>query len=291
MKYRSELLYEYAKEHIRDQDVPPVFVPSYNRPDAKILQRLLVEPEFPIVLCIRREQEDMYSKWKGKCGFLLLDNVHDIAETRREIVKQISPHLNQAFMFDDDITELYYMLPTESAMKCSRLVNHVHPRWIDILKMWYLTAMHADTRLSISSPAYRPFSWSLKHCNSPIQYNSEGAIQCVLLNLENLQKLGGITYRDHKDCGNEDTAIQFDIMQNGGLTAVLHDFLYNCPAVNSQPGGCRNANGFSSDNDRYHWYTSCAKNFYGNHPGISYTKSRTGLETVKFNWKYWREKV
>lgn len=291
--YRSELLYQYAKEHISDRDVPPVLVPSYNRPDAKLLQRLLIEPEFPIILCIRREQETLYSQWKDKCAFLLLDNVHDIAETRAEIIRQVSPWLKTAFMFDDDINELDYLIPSLTrngveSMRSSKLNTGYTARFMDILKMWLCLVEQCDKRLTISTPLYRPDSWHLKNKDAEIEYNSGACIQCVYLNLENLS-YAGICYKPHSLVGNEDYALQFDAMSAGLLTTVFGDLMYGCPAVNSHPGGCENANGYTNANERYKWYVSCAKSYYGNHPGIRYaTTRRTGIESVKFNWKYWK---
>jgi hypothetical protein len=294
MKYRSELLYEYAKEHIRDQDVPPILVPSYNRPDAKLLQRLLVEPELPVILCVRREQEELYSRWKDKCAFLLLDNVHDIAETRAEIVRQVSPYLNQAFMFDDDINELDYLIPSLTrngveSMRTSKLNTGYVARYIDILKMWLCLIEQADSKLTLSSLLYRPDSWHLKNKNAPTEYNNGACIQCVHLNIKNLNN-HQIQYKPHALVGNEDYALQFDIMSRGLLTTVFKDLMYGCPAVNSHPGGCENANGYSDAHERYRWYVSCAKQYYKDHPGVRYiTTKRTGIESVKFNWKYWRK--
>lgn len=293
IKYRSEYLYEYAKEHIPDRDVPPILVPSYNRPDAKLLQRLIEEPELPIILCIRREQEELYSRWKGKCKFLLLDNVHDIAETRAEIVRLVSPWLKSAFMFDDDINELDYLIPSLTrngveSMRTSKLKTKYVARFIDILKMWMCLNEQCDKKLTVSTPLYRPDSWHIKNKDAETRYNNGACIQCIWLNLENL-KYAGINYKPHNEVGNEDYAIQFDIMSAGLLSAVFTDLMYGCPAVNSHPGGCENANGYSDAFERYRWYVSRAKLYYGDHPGIKYvTTKRTGIESVKFNWKYWR---
>lgn len=287
-------MYEYAKEHIRDQDVPPILVPSYNRPDAKLLQRLLVEPELPIILCIRREQEELYSRWKGKCSFLLLDNVNDIAETRAAIINLVTPYLKQAFMFDDDINELDYLIPSLTrngveSMRTSKLTTGYVARYIDILKMWLCLIKEADSDLTLSSLLYRPDSWHLKNKNAEMEYNSGACIQCVWLNIENMYN-NGINYKPHHRVGNENYALQFDIMSAGLLTCVFKDLMYGCPAVNSSPGGCENANGYADANERYRWYVSCAKEYYKDHPGIRYTTTRrTGIESVKFNWKYWRK--
>ena len=244
-------------------------------------------------MCIRREQEELYSRWKGKCAFLLLDNVHDIAETRAEIVRLTSPYLAQAFMFDDDINELDYLIPSLTrngieSMRTSKLNTGHTPRYIDVLKMWLCLIEQCDPRLTLSTLAYRPDSWHLKNKDAEMRYNNGACIQCVHLNLRNLY-CAGISYKPHSVVGNEDYALQFDVMTSGLLTTVFTDLMYDCPAVNSHPGGCENANGYTDAEERYRWYVSCAKSYYGNHPGIKYTTTkRTGIESVKFNWRYWQ---
>ena len=156
--------------------------------------------------------------------------------------------------------------------------------------MWLCLIKEADSDLTLSSPLYRPDSWYLKHKNAKMEYNGGACIQCVWLNLENLSN-ANIQYKPHSVVGYEDYALQFDIMSKGLLTTVFTDLMYNCPTINSQPGGCQNANGYSDAQERYKWYVSCARKYYGNHPGIKYmTTRRIGFETVKFNWKYWRKK-
>ena len=123
--YRSQSLYEYAKSTISDKDVWPVFVPSYNRPNATLLKRLFSEPEFPIILCIRREQYDLYKTYEGKCPILLLDNVNDLSETREAIVQAAIPYYSNIFMFDNDISWIDYMIPSQTktgkeSMRASR---------------------------------------------------------------------------------------------------------------------------------------------------------------------------
>ena len=226
---------------------------------------------------------------------MLLDNVYDIASTREAIRQAATPYCENIFMFDDDIDELDFLIPSKtrngvSAMRTSRLCNGVTPRYTDILKMWMTLVMYEPTkRLAISTPAYRPDSWHMKNCNAELYpYNNAACIQCVHLNLRLLNE-NGIHYKPHSQVGNEDYALQFDTMQASLLTCKFSDLEYNCPALNSAPGGCENANGISSPEERYRWYVACAKQYYGDHPGIKYTKTaRTHIESVKFNWKYWR---
>lgn len=296
--YRSESLYEWARNNIKDEDVYPIFVPSYNRPDAKILQHLLKEPELPIVLCIRREQLDMYRKWTDKCKILLLDNVHDISETRKAICEMAYPYYDNIFMFDDDICQIDFLSPSvtkngKDAMRSSRVIKGVQPRWMDILKMWIAWLQFDPSgRIAISSPQYRPEGWNMKHANSELYpYNSGTCIQCIHLNLAKLHN-AQITYKPHNQVGVEDYALQFDIMSSGLLACKMTDLEYDCPSICSAPGGNSNASNISIGKERYAYYVECSKKYYGDHPGVRYAQTiRTKLPSVKFNWKFWRSLI
>lgn len=293
--YRSEYLYEWAKENIPDEMVWPVMVPSYNRPDAKLLQRLFSEPEFPIILCIRREQEEMYKAYRGKCPILLLDNVHDLSETREAIVQSVAPYYDNIFMFDDDISWLDYMIPSltkngKESMRASRTCFGKYPRGIDVLKMWMLLIQYDKHReqIGLSSIGYRPDNWNPTNANKPNLYNSGVISQCIHINVK-LVLCKDIHYKPMMEVGVEDYSYQFDVMSSGLLTTVYKDLMYDCPAINSIKGGCENAHGLDH-NERYKRYLEASKNHYGNHPGIKYVSTkRTGFETVKFNWNYWRK--
>ena len=292
--YRSELLYKYAQEHIRDQDVFPVLVPSYNRPTATLLQKALLEPEFPLVLCIRREQEELYAQYKGRLSIMILDNVSDLSQTRESIVQQVSPYYSDIFMLDDDISLLDYQFPSltkngKESMRPSSTCYGKKPRMIDILKMWMCSLMWDPQRdrIALSSIGYKPDCWSIDNANKPNKYNSGVISQCIHINTRLIQT-HDIHYKPMLEVGVEDYSYQFDAMSAGLLTTVYKDLLYNCPAINSVAGGCENAHGMDHET-RYKMYLEVAKKHYGNHPGMRYVATkRTGFETVKFNWDYWR---
>ena len=294
--YRSQLYFEEAKKMFSDEDVPPIFVPSYNRPNPILLERLSKEPELKIVLCIRREQYDMYKHWEGKVySIMLLDNVHEIGETRQRIIENIGDSFSHIFLFDDDVQELDYLIPSltrggKEAMRTSKLVNEYIPRYTDVLKLWlYYISLMNEPKTTISCPLYRPDSWHMKNKDAILSFNSGDCKQAVWLNVYNMRQYN-INYKPNYIVGTEDYALQFDIMNAGLVSLVVTDLMYGCPAINSHPGGCENANGISDPNERYKWYFDHAKDYYGNHPGIRYTKSiRTKVDTVKFNWKYWRK--
>lgn len=293
MSYRSESLYAFVKEN--PISPWPVFVPSYNRPDAPLLKCALQEPEFPIVLCIREEQAELYAKYKNKIPILYLQDVNDISQTREQILQQASKYYDQIFMMDDDISWLDYMIPSKTksgkeSMRASRTCFGTLPKKTEILQMWMYTLLFDKEykKIALSTIGYRPDIWSIKNANLDNKYNSGTCIQCIHINTKLLQK-HGIHYRDMLTVGNEDYALQFDIMSAGLLTTVYKDLMYDCPAMNSLSGGCENMHGLSGE-ARQAKYVALAKEYYKNHPGITFTQTkRTKLETMKFNWNYWRD--
>lgn len=294
--YRSELLYEWAKNNIKDEDVWKIFVPSYNRPNASLLENAVKE-NLPLVLCIRREQAQMYARYEGKLPILYLDNVHDLAETREAIVQYAAAYCDNIFMLDDDISLLDYQLPSKTknekdSMRPSSTCYGRKPRMIDIFKMWMLSVEYDKyhDRIALSSIGYKPDCWSISNANKENKYNSGVISQCIHINLA-LIKQYDIHYKPMRQVGVEDYSYQFDVMSAGLLTTVYKDLLYNCPAINSIAGGCENAHGLKAE-ERYRMYFEASKSHYGNHPGIKYVLTkRTGFESVKFNWDYWRELI
>lgn len=282
-----------------DDDVPPIFVPSYNRPNPIILSHLSVEPELKIVLCVRREQYEMYKHWEGKVySIMLLDNVNDLGETRMRILENIQDAYSHIFMWDDDINRIDYLVPSitsggKEAMRRSGIhFNRPEDRWTDLLKLWmYYMYKLNDPKLAISSPLYRPDSWHMKNANADLKINSGACIQCVWLNVCLLRE-NGINYHPNREVGVEDYAIQFDAMNKGLHTTMITDMLYECPPINTQSGGCENANGYADPTERYKWYIELSKKYYNGHPGVLYKMTSSGkFESVKFNWKYWRDKL
>lgn len=296
--YRSQRLYKQVKDE--DFKIYPICVPSYNRPDPVILRSLETYPELPFILFIRntKEQKSLYKKWRKKCKIVLLDEVENIGQTRGAIIDWcIENRISNIFMMDDDIDELDFLYPheTNNGNVCMRAARQnmgrpykgVNPF---TLRMWMRMIESSRDDLTISSPAYRPDSWQMKNADAEVVYNNGSCIQCIHVNVKNLKR-NGINYRDTEECGNEDYALQFDVMSSGLTTCVFHDLMYGCPAVGSKPGGCENASGIADVKERYNKYIKLfLKNISGkDHPGIKVKNTRSSaLNSIKFNWKYWK---
>lgn len=294
--YRSQKLYNQVKN--ADFKIYPICVPSYNRPDPAILKSLDTYPELPIILFIRNtaEQKKLYKHWRGKCKIVLLDNVNDLGETRAAIVNWCIEHkISNIFMLDDDINELDYLYPhrTKNGNICMRAARQNTGRVYRginpfVFRMWQKMIESCDKRLTISVPAYRPDSWHMKNADADVMYNHGACSQCIHLNIKNLYKTG-INYSCNAEYGVEDYVLQFRVMTAGLLTCTFTDLMYGCPAINSHPGGCENANGYTDPNERYEVYIQkFIKNVCGeNHPGITIKTAKSGVRSIKFKWDYW----
>ena len=296
--YRSQVLYNEVKDD--KFDIYPICVPSYNRPNPIILKSLETYPELPIILFIRNtpEQKKLYKHWRTKCKIVLLNGVENIGQTRKAIIDWcIQNRVSNIFLMDDDIDELDYLYPypTKSGKICMRAARQNTGRDYKginpfTLRMWMKMISSSKKSLTISSPAYRPDSWHMKNANADVIYNNGACIQCVHINVKNLYK-HKLNYRDTEFCGNEDYALQFEVMSKGLLTCVFKDLMYGCPAVGSHPGGCENASGISNTAERYKKYISLfLSNISGmHHPGIRVKKTKSsGIPSIKFRWDYWK---
>lgn len=296
--YRSQQLFKTIDTLIPDEDIYPICVPSFRRPEATILKALEREPDLPIVLFIRAEEKDLYKAWKGKCRIVLLYDVHNIGQTRAKVVEWAWKHrVPDIFMLDDDIDELDYLYPHETkngtvCMRCAR--QNTDRPWKGInkktFKMWMWWIENSD-HPSLSSLSYRPDSWHMKNENADVLFNSSACIQCVHIDTKKLYR-HKINYRDTELCGNEDYALQFDVMESGLRTAMFKDLMYGCPAVGSVSGGCENASGISDLQKRYRYYVRLfLKNVADeSHPGVRLKTTKSGFTSIAFDWKYWRGK-
>lgn len=296
--YKSQRLAEYVQTDQFSRVHPeiwPICIPSYNRPKPKILDS--VYEDLPLVFFVRKEQIPQYRYLRKRFRVIPITGVSNIGQTRAKIVKWAHVKgYNNIFMLDDDISSVDYMYPDMTkggnlCMRASRLNAGLPLKGLNPIafRMWqaYIDALDPET--TITAPLYRPDSWHMKYANAAPQYNSGSVIQCIHLNIENLYN-ANLQYESSDIVGNEDLALQFRVMEAGLKTAVITDLEYDCPPINSHPGGCENASGYSDPSERYEKYCSLFfENVSGeNHPGVGLKISRAGFKSIKLNWKYWR---
>lgn len=296
--YRTQkcaLYVEKSKFLSKHPSIYPICVPSYNRPNPKIVES--IQDDLPVVFFVRREQLDQYKHLRDRFRVVPISNVHDLGETRAKIVKWAKAKgYSNIFMLDDDISSLDYLYPAKTrggntCMRASRLNAGLPLKGLNptAFKIWMAWLDRLDKDVAMSAPLYRPDSWHMKNAGAPMVYNSGVCSQCIHLNVDLLEE-AGVRYVANAIGGVEDYALQFKAMSAGLKSVVITDLVYDCPPINSEPGGCENANGYSDAAKRYEfYYEQFIKNVSGkDHPGIVSKTSRSGYHTIKFNWKYWR---
>lgn len=295
--YRAEFLFHHIDELVDDNEVYPICVPTYNRPNAYLVKNFA--DKLPIVIFIRREQEELYSEYKGVCPIVLLDNVTNIGETRAAIVDwAYQSGYNNIFMMDDDISCGTFLVPGKSSksdkyfMKFYETVNNLP--WglsLKFFKMWVWMIKHCDEKLTLSGPGARSDFWDLKNADMKLPYNSNSVIQCIHLNVSNLKE-NNINYGSNEEEGAEDYALQYKLMTEGLYSLALRDLAFVVPGVGSGTGG-NNAIEEEKLHTRYKEYIRRfmenvldEENAYR----VGTKTSKGGIPSVKFNWLRWKIK-
>lgn len=294
--YRSQRAIKYIQAHRDELNIWPICIPSYRRPKPRILKN--AHSNLPLVFFVRAEELNQYEYLRKKYRVVPIHNVTNIGETRAKIVKwAIAKGYDNIFMLDDDIQSVDYLYPgiLDSGMEVMRAAYlnlkkapRINP---DAFRLWMLWLKNLSADVTLSAPHQRAISWSMKNVyNKDARYNSSQLIQCVHLNIKKLMETG-ISYRSSDIVGNEDIAIQYEIMTKGLKTVLIPDILYNIADINSHGGGCENASGISDPIKRYeHYCRLFLENVSGeNHPGITCRVAGTGVKSIKFKWSYWRE--
>lgn len=295
--YRTEKLASYIDEVISYEEIFPICIPSYNRPDATLLKKLK-NKGLKVYLFIRKEQLKLYKKYKEVYNIITLEDVHDIGETRAAIVDWcIKNKISNIFLFDDDIYNIDYMAPgvTRNGNLVMRPActnnSEGFDIWIRALKIWvYLIKHKCSRKVAISAPGGKADWWNIRYKGAPLKYNSSSLIQCIHLNIRLLAK-NSLNYESVHIVGCEDYALQFKAMSKGLNTLVFKDLVYHCPSVGSTSGGCSEL----YENGLEEWRDESIELFLKNvvkndsHPGIKQKTTKSGNKSIGFNWNYWRK--
>ena len=294
--YRSEYLYNNIHKLVTDEEVFPICVTSYNRPDAHLLR---FADRVPIVLFIRREQEQLYKVYKEKCRIVLLDNVKNVGQTRAAIVNwAYDLGYDNIFMLDDDIQSVNFMIPGKSTtsdkefMKQYSTVIHI-PESVELyfFKMWTWLIKHSDPKLTLSGPGAKSDFWNIANKDRDFYYNVGSVIQCVHLNVKNLVE-HDINYESNDFCGVEYYTLQYDIMINGLYTMIYTDLVFRVPSVGSKSGG----NGLMNSQELQQKYFESIELFKTNvmqpetSDRVTTKTSKGGIPSIKFIWQRWKIK-
>ena len=266
-------------------------IPSYKRPNAPLLQKILTEKGFPVYIFVRKEEHAEYSSiYSGRAKVVALpSNTTNVSKTRQNIVKYcVMNKIPRIFMFDDDITEFDFCRPNpeNTCMKSQSTLTGTPASYKELLQNWEKIIL--QEKPVISSAAYRRFGWSNhKMYNSGKRFIPfRQHIQCVSLDIKQLYQ-AGINYPDEIAHG-EDLVIQLEAMRKRMKVMMLLGIWYNCPEVGTNYGGC-NVDEIAYDRAMRGYKQFCK--MYGEEvPGIDLKFTQTSKQpSLKFNWNYWRK--
>lgn len=311
MKNNSKVLNRIDIDSIiPNESIIPIAIPSYKRPEARLL-KTLSSTDYPgrVMVFVRKEELKSYkSVWGDRFEFVPLRGVRNLGETRAEMVNWcLDNDISEIIMMDDDITAFDYMvkgckkngepcLKTYQNSVCEQL--GVNPTAI---KLWqlYLKEAKENYPIALSSVAYRTYSWHYDNTKKPWSLNDGYCNQVFYLDLE-LLKENSINYVSSDVCFNEDKYMQYQVMSSGLYSLVFNEFSYSVSTAGhiSDGSGCAEMygcqNGYSEER-LFTAYKNGTKKFIknvlneeDNHRCIRKV-NRQGMYEIKFVWKHWRK--
>ena len=262
---------------------PIITIPSYNRPDAKIFNKL-DSIKLQKFVFVRKEQYQDYEYLQDK-GFnivVLPTTIEELGKTRRYIVYWCNKHrYDWAFMFDDDISKVEVLGERDDGTWNSQRIidgSKTPPRFENkALRLWYKLAKQYN--LSSSSPNHRAYD---RFNHGPIiRVNKSAIIQCFLLKTKDIISVGN--FKDTRLYGAEDYEIQYRLMSKGYKTGKIGLVEFDAPAIGNISDGTEDA--FVK---KYERFVSCFKEKVCDDPELIGVKTtKTGVPSIQFKWKNW----
>lgn len=264
---------------------PVICIPSYSRPNGKAIERCKHLPIDKYIF-IRPEEKELYSVHKPEYKLILQRDGDDIGKVRRNIMQWCYRHgIDWVFMFDDDTDKIEEIEKQGDRVTSKRILYEPDkpPRFeLSAMKLWYKLARQND--LSLSVPLYRPFTRGAKTYGY-LTINGSQCIQCILAHVPDIMEVGN--YKSTREIGAEDMYMQYLLMKSGYKVGSIGLIEFNCPSVGVGKGG-NNANEDKDLNRRYETYVKAFLDNVCDDPKYILVKStKTGLKSIKFNWKNW----
>lgn len=264
---------------------PVLCIPSYSRPDGVAILRCKDLPLKKFIF-IRREQEDLYDKWRPWYTLVLQDHGIDIGLVRKNIVNYCyKKGFDWSFILDDDISKVETIgRKPDGSMTANRIIAGVPGQRMEpeAFKVWFKVAKKWD--LALSSPNHRAYD---RFNHGVLQVNKSACIQCVLLNIPAVKAVGG--YKSLHETGNEDYYVQYKLMSAGLLTGKVGCVEYDCPTVGVGEGG--NSEEYVKKGSMKNTYEYFIDLFFKNvcsDPKLFKIKTnKGGQRSVQFIWKNW----
>lgn len=231
----------------------PIVVPSYRRPEARVLNWLSVTPELEAIIFIRKTEYNIYKHWEKypNIRIVKLRNVTNIGETRRVMMKWCLCHdIPEAFQLDDDITCLDYLYEYTSPKGQTYLRQAHLNRGFKIqganpvaFAMWEALIRRIEqdtgTEVALCGMPHRSLSWGLK--TELYTLNRSHPAGCMYINYKLLSE-NGVTYKSSSEVGWEDLYVTLQAIKKGLNVARAWNMTFSTSEMGKNPGGCNGDN-------------------------------------------------
>lgn len=264
---------------------PILCIPSYSRPDGVAIERCKHLP-FRKFLFIRKEQKELYSKWKDYYTLVTQTTGTDIGKVRRNIITWSNKQgYDWVFMLDDDISKVEILgKKPDGVITSQRIIDGIPgPRMeIEAFREWFKQAV--QNKLVLSSPNHRAFD---RFHHGQLLVNKAACIQCILIHVPSAVAVGN--YKSLRDTGNEDYYMQYLLMKTGKKAGKIGTIEYDCPIVGVGSGG--NSEEYQKQGNMSATYEEYIATFLKNvcnDPNlITIRRNRSGQRSIQFVWKNW----
>ena len=241
-----------------------LYVPTYMRKSPRILEMLKKDKNLEMTFFVRKDlfENGYYNELKNidRLEFVLLENVHDLGDTREQMMIHAKKNnIKYVVMFDDCIDSLIDV--NDLSKPISNCINEcVNRLMTDKLK-----------EFCIMFEFYRK---SRHYSNMPLssKYFLENPIQAFIVNVD-LAFKEKINFHTKEIVGVEDEAFFAETLQHGLITCSNSDFIIDgeLPGVKKE-GGDHHNNDFSQEDKLYDKLEKLRREYNGNMYGVYQTK-------------------
>ena len=306
--YRTE---EWVSKLKSNKLRTPVTVPSYHRPNAPIftskIAKALTKDEF--FVCIRNDPSEIANyKWleeQSIATLVLLENVHDLGETKGAIVAEFYKRgYKNIFMFDDTVTNLIINAPHVSKGGKTYFGN---AKWSDTysaLLLWeYLHNEYIGPEESeedkgavySSVGQHKGYDWEPSLINASMCVNNKLTGNMFCIDIQTVVE-NNINYQSVYSAGVEDINFPYTLLKAGLIIRAFTDLSYCMTNTQKQvlEGGDNNASPRAQrlehirkifvENTLHRNWGDSLKDL-----GLKYYKTKHEGIAVVLDWKYWRD--
>ena len=290
--YRTEVWMSKLESHNLKT---PICIPSYNRPNAPIFDKLSDFSKDDVFVFIRNnpEQKNLYKYLSDFFTLVYLpDYVEEVGTTRQAILEwAIKRDYENIFVLGDRITKVNVLSPKTSKSGKQSLVSSPNSNFRMAMIVWEFILKNCP--FTMSCPSHSGFSYFSKNIGVDYEINNGNISSCISINVKDFQK-HNIKYESVKTCGFEDATVLYRVLKAGLPVCKITDLEYD--EVKSEKifvGGNRD----SSDKDRMDFCEKRNKLFWENILNVPYGDIAEGVYLRKsgqgvypyFKWDYWKE--